>query len=337
MKFDIDFFNTLDFSDSVIEVFRDLGNDVWFRGETARGAIPYFSFTFKNCTQKSGEFDEKKIVGSRITRFGIVDLKDRALYGISVAFDCGITLEFNCARIYRSLEMYKDKSYKNVYSDWTRYLDKIAYVESEEYFGEEENIELPKGYALNVRSYADMNERAVKACLDVCELTRNGEEVFKYRCTYNHPCVCKGLVCHRNGHKYLPFQVDLYGLSYLDLDSGEVYNYIPEGYPHDINSYCGESFIVTDIHYDPQSDTVAYGGCYWGGPYDIMAGDLSDPMNYDPHFVSVCSIIDPEYDECYDVDFVRFEDGFLTVKTDDGREHSISISEIKARIKALSE
>lgn len=332
MGFDVEFFNTLDFSGSIINVFHDLGNDVWFRGDLAVGDIPYFSFTFKNCEEKSGEFSTEKIEGSKITRF---EITEGELYGISVSFDCGITLEFNCKWIYRSLEMYKDKSYKNVYREWEKYLEKIAYVEGEEYFKGVEDIELPEGYSLNVKTYADMDEHAVRASLDVCELTRNGKHVYTYRCTYDHPCACKGLVYHRNGHKYLPFQVDLYGISYLDLDNGEVYNYIPEGYPHDIDSYCGESFIVTDIHYDPHADIIAYGGCYWGGPCDIMAGDLSEPLNYDPHLVSICSIIDPEYDEGYDVDFVRFENGKLVVKTDDGREFSIDIEELKAKIKAL--
>ena len=332
MGFDIDFFNKLDFTGSVVKVFHDLGNDVWFRGDFAVGDIPYFSFTFKNCEQKRGEFRTEKIEGSKMTRF---EITDGDLYGISVSFDCGITLEFKCRWIYRSLEMYKDKSYKNVYPEWTKHLENIAYVENAEYFRDEENIDISEGYSLNVRTYADMDDRAIKASLDVCELTRSGEHVFGYKCTYDHPCACKGLVRHSNGRTYLPFQVDLYGISYLDLDSGEVYNYIPEGYPHDIDSYCGESFIVTDIHYDLRSDIIAYGGCYWGGPYDIMAGDFSDPLNFDPHLVSVCSVIDPENDECWDVDFVCFKDGKLVVKTDDSREFSVDIEELKTRIKSF--
>lgn len=218
MNFDIDFFNTLDFTESVINVFHDLGNDVWFRGDFSHGDIPYFSFTFKNCEQKRGEFSSEKIVGSRITGF---EITCGELYNIGVSFDCGITLDFSCKWIYRSLEMYKDKSYKNVYPEWTKYLEKIAYVENAEYYREEEEIELPDGYSLNVRIYADMTEHAVKASLDVCELTRNGEHIFNYRCTYDHPQTCKGLIQHSNGHTYLPFQVDLYGISYLDLNSGK--------------------------------------------------------------------------------------------------------------------
>lgn len=250
-------------------------------------------------------------------------------------FDNGITLEFLCKWIYRNLEMYKGKSYKNVYPEWEKYLDKIAYVESTEYFREEEDIELPEGYSLNVKSYTDMDKHAIKARLDCAELTRNGEHVYSYRCTYNHPRACKGLVYHRNGHKYLPFQVDLYGISYLDLDNGEVYNYIPEGYPHDIDAYCGESFIITNIHYDPQSNLIAYGGCYWAGPCDIMVGDFSEPLNYDPHLISVNEIIDPENDECYELDFVRFEENYLVVKDDSGREHLISMCELAEHLNKI--
>lgn len=333
MDFDIEFFNTLDFSGGVIGVFRDIGNDVWFGGEFAVGEIPYFAFTFKNCTQKRGEFSSNGIVGSKITRF---EINKDELYNISVAFDCGVSLQFSCMYIYRHLEMYKGKSYKNVYPDWAERLKKIAYVESGEYFEDEEDTDLPDGYSLNVKSYRDMEGSVCRAEMNVCELTKNGEHVYSYRCTYDHPRVCKGIVYHSNGRKYLPFQVDLYGLSWLDLESGEVYNYIPEGYSHDIAQYCGESFIITDIHYDKGSDIAAYGGCYWAGPSDVMVGDLSEPLNYDPHFIGVNSLIDPENDECWDIDFVRFEDGRLVVKNDEKREFSFDLGELKAKIKALT-
>lgn len=333
MEFDIDFFNKLDFSGSVIDIFHDCGNDIWFNGDFARGDIPYFGFTFKNCEQKRGEFKAEEIVGAKITRFEIIK---RDLYDISVSLDNGITLGFSCMQIYRHFEMYKGKSYKNVYSEWSKYLEKFAYVESAEYFREEEDISLPEGYSLNVKSYIDMDKHVIKAQLDVCRLTKNGEYVYEYKCTYNHLCSCKGLVYHGNGRKYLPFQVDLYGISWLDLESGEVYNYIPEGCPHDIDAYCGESFIITDIHYDPQSNLIAYGGCYWGGNSDIMVGDFSDPLNYDPHLISISEIIDPEYDECYDIDFRRFKDGKLVVSADRKEEYSFGLDELFKKIKAIS-
>lgn len=229
------------------------------------------------------------------------------------------------------------KSYKNVYPEWKRCFEKYAYAESVEYFADEEDIALSDGFSLNVKSYIDRDAHVIKAELDVCTLTRNGEHVFNYRCTYNHGSPpCKGLIRHSNGRTYFPFQVDLYGISYLELDSGKVFNYIPEGFGHDISQYCGESFIITDIHYDRETNLVAYGGCYWAGPSDVMVGDLSDPLNFDPHLISIYEIIDPEYDLGTDIDFVRFELGRLIVKDDDNKEHSFDLSELAEKIKAIS-
>ena len=66
-----------------------------------------------------------------------------------------------------------------------------------------------------------------------------------------------------------------------------------------------------------------------------MGGDFSEPLNYDPHLISVSDILDPEHDECYDWDFVRFEDVKLTVINDEKREFSIDLAEIKEKIKAF--
>ena len=63
-----------------------------------------------------------------------------------------------------------------------------------------------------------------------------------------------------------------------DLDTMEVYNYIPKGEEHDYDAPYGESFIITDIHYDPATNLVAYGGCYWACPYDVIVLDFRDPM-----------------------------------------------------------
>lgn len=333
MNFDINFFNKLDFSSSIITEFYDIGIDLWFNGDFVHGDIPYFSFTFKNCVQKRGEFIKERIIGARVTRFEITKAED--LYGVGVSFDSGVTLEFFCKQIYRKLKLYKGMSYKNVYSEWQKNVDKVAYVECSGYFKEEENTELAEGYSLNVKTYADRDDNAVRAVLNVCQLTRNGEPVFSYRCTYDHPCVCKGLIRHSNGRLYLPFQVDLYGLSYLDLESGEVFHYIPEGCEHDIDQYCGESFIITDIHYDKESNLVAYGGCYWACPYDVMVGDLSEPLNYDPHLISVYDMLTSENGDGCEVDFSRFENGKLIVKNDDNEELLFDLNEIKTKIKAM--
>ena len=129
---------------------------------------------------------------------------------------------------------------------------------------------------------------------------------------------------HSNGHRYYPFHISLYGISYLDIDTLEVFHYIPRGYDNDYGAPNGESFIITDIHYDPQSDLIAYGGCYWAGTSDVMVGVFRDPMQFDPHLCSVHEILDPEYEELDDVDFDKWDDGLL-VKADGKSAEKISV------------
>lgn len=322
-------YKTRDFTGSEITNYCRYSDDLLIYGVFAVGNIPYFVFEFHTVAYNSDDLKSEYINGWKIADIKISEDKP---YNINIAFDNGKKLEFSCKAIYLSLEKYKNKSYRNVYIEWLEYLKKVAYAESAEYFMGEENIELSEGYSLNVKLYTDSNEHAIKAELNICELTRNEEHIYSYRCTYNHPCFCKGFIYHSNGHRYLPFQLDLYGISYLDVDSKEVYNYIPEGYSHDIDIYCGESFIITDIHYDPRSNLIAYGGCYWAGPYEVMVGDFSDPMNYNPHLVSVNSIVDPDGEEGYDFDFSRFENDRLIV-ANEKREFSVDISVIFEKIR----
>ena len=105
-------------------------------------------------------------------------------------------------------------------------------------------------------------------------------------------------------------------------------HYIPEGYQHDRSYPCGESFIITDIHYNAEADLIAFGGCYWAGPSEVMVGDFSHPMHYDPHYFNVHYIIDPTYDDCCDVDFVGWEDGVLHCKGD-GKPFSVAVEVIR--------
>ena len=71
-----------------------------------------------------------------------------------------------------------------------------------------------------------------------------------------------------------------------------------------------------------------------GGPYEVMVGDLSDPLNYDPHLISVSELFNRE--EGFEFDFVRFDNGKLIVKNDDSRELSADLGELKAKIKSLA-
>lgn len=91
----------------------------------------------------------------------------------------------------------------------------------------------------------------------------------------------------------------------------------------------GESFIVTKVLYDPATDLVAYEGCYWAGPSDVMVGKLDDPLNFDPHLISINKMIDPESDECYEIDFGSWEADGITVKVEDAGTRKISLEDLE--------
>lgn len=243
-------------------------------------------------------------------------------------------MEFTCGYINMYIEKYKGMSYRNIYGteEYQKYTDELSYIEDEKYFDESEIIELPDGYSLEVKSYANIEEKekgyAVNhGRIDKCRLEKSGETIYEFRSYYNHPCKFKEFIDHSNGHRYFPFHIDLYGISYLDLDTRQVFHYLPEGRSHDCDSLFGESFIITDIHYDRESDLIAYGGCFWACPNGVMVGRFSDPLNFDPHLVDIHTYFDPEYDEVDDVDFKEWRDGRLYVMCDK-QEKSISVQEL---------
>lgn len=218
--------------------------------------------------------------------------------------------------------------YKNIYNtdEYNKWVAQNAYVEAEKYLTEEEEVTLPDGYSVFSRQYMDMQDYRVLACLVKYELRKDGKCIFEYASIDDHCQVFKEFIKHSNGHTYYPFHIDLYGLSLLDLDTMEVFHYIPKGKEHDNDAPYGESFIITDIHYDPGTNLVAYGGCYWACPYDVMVGDLSDPMNVDPHLTSIGKMIHKESKEpdWHNIDFAGWNSDGVEVLIDDKEKRTFS-------------
>lgn len=235
-------------------------------------------------------------------------------------------------------------SYKNVYGTdcYKKYIEKYMYLFDDKYITDTEVYRLSEGFSLREYIYDDN----VKKCV-LTETVKNSDKyttkvVYEYKQFYDHTCSVGMIIRHSNGHRYFPFHVDLYGISYLDVDTLEVYNYIPEGYEHPEDYMCGESFIITDIHYDSESNLIAYGGCYWAGPSEVMVGDFSNPLDFNPHLVRLYHIFDIyEDEEIYldDVDFIEWKNGRLYVKCcyeNFTKEESISIEELKDMINKLT-
>ena len=197
------------------------------------------------------------------------------------------------------------------YDERVRY---SSYVEDEKYFAGEEVVELPDDFSLHIKKYIHRSEREIYARFLRCKLLKNEEVVYEYVSVDDQCRPFTRFINHSNGHRYYPFHIDLYGISYIDVDTLEVFNYIPRGQTNDMNLNVGESFIIMDIHYDPNTNLVAYDGCLWAYPYDVMVGDLSDPLGFDPHLVSIYDILDSKYESGYYIGFDSWESDGIVVE-----------------------
>lgn len=236
-------------------------------------------------------------------------------------------LNFTCQYIICYLKKYKGFSYRNVYNVDSLFADKISYVD-EKFFSREYDFDLGEGMSVHCDVYekpGDPADNTVTAWMIVKNtLTNNGEVLFEHFSDPQHLCRFKELLHHRNGHRYYAYHTDLYGLSFFDVDTHEHYDYVPEGYDHDYRYPAGESFIITDIHYDPDSDLLACGGCYWAGTSEVFVMDFSHPLHYDPRAARLYDEVFSEDEDGDDFDFLRWEKDSLVVKILNGEERRIS-------------
>lgn len=237
-------------------------------------------------------------------------------------------------------------SYKNVYNSekHKKFMDSKRYVIDDEFLYKAGNCELSEGFSVEYSIYSDTEQKdkqysITKAVASKIILKNADKKVYEYYCFNSYSCGFNDIIHHKNGHRYYAFHVDLYGISYLDVDTLEVYNYIPEGYEHNNEYMCGESFIITDVHYDMESNLIAYGGCYWAAPYEVMVGDFSDPLNFNPYLVSFSDAFNNKYDVYYDeLGFKEWKNNRLYVLCyDDNKEKSLSADELGSMIDELTE
>lgn len=219
--------------------------------------------------------------------------------------------------------------YSNIYEsvEYKQLIEKNKYIENDDYFEEESMINLSDGYYLEIKSYIHKSELVIHGEFNRCKLCKEGECIYEYISIDGCHNPYEEMIIHRNGHRYYPFHIDLYGISYIDVDTREIYNYIPKG-----NEKNGESFIITEIHYDAESNLIAYGGCYWACPSDVMVGDFSTPLSFDPHLISIHEILDIDYEKYDDIDFDSWDHHHLKVKLDSDEFATIDMATIRNRL-----
>ncbi len=305
--------------------------------ETERSGCRFFYIRFGK-PELLNELPEE-IVNSALTALTISEREGGYSVALSFKTESGeLNADFDCGDIFCMLQRYKGMSYRNLYGteEYDRYINGMKYVLDGKYLTDSKTYELPEDYTLETETYSDVEEKSknysvVRALLIKCALKKSGETVYEYLSADSHIKPFTEFFTHSNGHRYYPFHIELYGISYLELDTMRVNHYIPEGHQHDHNWLFGESFIVTELHYDINTDLIAYGGCYWASTNDVMVGMLGDPMNFSPKLVSLHEIIDPEY-EMDDIDFVSWGKDTINV-TADGKPVSVDISEITDRLR----
>ena len=146
------------------------------------------------------------------------------------------------------------------------------------------------------------------------------------------------LIHHSNGKHYLVFRFDLYGYGVLDLENLQDMRCIPpQSFPA-VREDFKETFIWTDVHYDPKSDLLAVSGCYWACPYSVAVVDFADPLRSQPveRWLDVRSIIDPNYEIYDDIDFDRWEDGILYLKGEgEPSDIRLTVKQLRETLKGL--
>lgn len=344
-------FNKYPIIDSIIEESYWYGSNLCVKGKCDKTKNTnddkgyYYNLHFRDI--KNSNIADKEQKSYHNTKIVAFDVREVSL-GFDVclmigcrgdeieSFECRQTVQFWCKDIRYDVLKYRGMSYKNVYFNpqYQALFTKNQQVYGkEEYFLQANRNDLENGYVVEWDSYGEC-QRAKNGVsythtfIQRCRLLYKETMVLEYDSIYDMGHV-SAIIKHQNGKNYFLFKTDLYGLNVYDMQSKEVFYYVPEGYQHSYRQICGESFIITSIHYDNKTNLIAYEGCYWGGTSDVMVGDFSNPMNFNPILKSIHEMIDPEY-ECYDdIDFDKWEDGMLHVIVDNKKD---IVEPIKIRI-----
>ncbi|MDE6671585.1 MAG: hypothetical protein K2K16_05255 [Ruminococcus sp.] len=230
-------------------------------------------------------------------------------------------------------------SYKNVYNSekHNEFIESQRYLIDDKFFYHAGICELSDGFSVEYTVYSDIEQKeqgfSITKAVGAKVILRNAERtVYEYYRFNSYAYGFKDIIHHKNGHRYYPFHVDGCGISFLDVDTLEVYNYIPEGYKNNNDRIYGESFHIFDIYYDKESNLIAYCGSHAGIVDDVMVGDFSDPLDFNPHLISMYDILYSEYD----IYFKELKDNRLYVLCDGREEKSLSVEELKEKINELT-
>lgn len=175
--------------------------------------------------------------------------------------------------------------------------------------GSRKGLSSPSGaYALTVDRYST-GPHSWEYSRGIVTRTCNGEVVADVKRNYGH--FWHSWVCHPNGKEYLLCGEDYQGYAVIDLAKAEMHAYLPNSADE------GVAFCWATVYPSNDGTVLAIEGCVWGGPYDLVFYDFSDPSKLPlPEIGSVREIgnvIGWESDNIFAVERER------TVRKSDGR------------------
>ena len=172
--------------------------------------------------------------------------------------------------------------------------------------------ELNDGYFVNV--YTVLNELELFSKYDkeysLCRLYKDNKFLHEW-INIGASTLHLNIFKHSNGHKYLIYNIDLYGYSVLELDTLKNINYLPyESYNYGADFE--ETFIFCDAHYNEYNDCLAVDGCFWSAPYSIMLLDFKEPLKIIEanKWIDINDVI--EKGQYYNIDFESFNKDDIT-------------------------
>ena len=213
--------------------------------------------------------------------------------------------------------IYYTKEYQSQRND---YLSGIIVPENK---GETEKIPLDAGFFLLSTEYILKKQGNIsKTAYEQSLLSPDGTKLHSWQIADSHDFTdFSAIFAHSDSRLYFIYKEDLYGYSVLRLSDRKELHYIPRGSAAD-GKFMGESFIMTDFHYCRENNIAAAGGCFRAAPYDTALLDMTSPLSEPKKLVTVHNIIDPNYenDTLEDIDFKKWDNGYLVLEADAVKE-----------------
>jgi hypothetical protein len=122
--------------------------------------------------------------------------------------------------------------------------------------------------------------------------------VFRYKSLDDSGDSVPRVITHADGHSYFIFRTDLYGYGIYDMTDKKEFRHIPKA---------TETFIWTEVAYNPKNDILLVDGCYWACPYGVILLDFKNPLR-ETKWVDVFWELDPGSSRYDDIAFIRWGD-----------------------------